>query len=310
MSVSRFLFRLAAVAALFAMPACTFLPQLPTASPIASACASDAFPKFENQLETKHFILRWTNSSPRKGDNICDPAIVRETASYLETAWEKYAALFGRTPFVSPVSGKVEVVFHEMNNLGLADPPEAPIQFNARAWTKQPGIRQPTSAHELFHKLQYAYGYRTRWTPEAPCHWFTEGTAVWSEVFVWGRVSWSAKVEGLFKDKNLDLYSSDDMAAPFWIFFVSGNRGVPCNELMVRLFERCEQTGDIRNSLDEVIRSAYGPPEAFYSLFAKERRNGFWEQGASAEGNSYSCIRGPDGCDIVQQLKGRKSGGS
>ena len=178
----------------------------------------DAMPSFENSYETDHFVLKWTNKSSHSSDNISDPQIVKDTAGYLETAWGKYRAPFGRNPYMASGRDKIEVVFRDMDCYGVADPPNGPIQFNSYAWLKNNGIRQQTSAHELFHKMQYAYGYKTRWNPREPYQWFTEGTAAWSEVFVWGRVSRACKVDTIFRDTNLGLYEAEDMAMPFWIY--------------------------------------------------------------------------------------------
>lgn len=257
-------------------------------------------PVFENRLETDHFVLRWTSVSHHTRDNITDPAIVRETSEYLETAWGKYVDLFGRKPYMAPGKDKVEVVFRDIDCYGVADPPDGPIQFNAQAWVKNPGIRQPTSAHELFHKMQYAYGYKTGWTPKKPYLWFTEGTAAWSEVFVWGRVSRTCKVDEIFRDTKLDLYEADDMAMPFWIYFVGGNSEQPNNRLMVKLLEKCEVLKDEKKSLAEVIQETYGSADKFFAAFAKERKNGFWSEPCSVP---YRCILGPDGNDVVDKVK-------
>jgi hypothetical protein len=257
-------------------------------------------PAFENRMETDHFVLKWTDRSSDSRDNIHDPGIVKETAGYLETAWEKYASLFGRHPYTAPGNDKVEVVFRDIDCYGVADPPDGPIQFNAAAWVKTPGIRKPTSAHELYHKVQYAYGYKTKWHPSKPYMWFTEGTAAWSEVFVWGRVSRTCKVDTIFKDTKLDLYEAEDMAMPFWIYFVRGNEENPDNQLMVKLFEKCEQIGDVKLALDEVIRENHGSVEKFYTSFAKERKNGFWSTSCC---DPYRCILGPEGNDLVNEVK-------
>ncbi|MFP5214014.1 MAG: hypothetical protein ACLGPL_11625, partial [Acidobacteriota bacterium] len=120
-------------------------------------------PRFENVAETEHFILHWTNTSKNEGDNIPDPGVVRETGEYLETAWKKYETAFGRRPYMARGANKIDVYFRDLECFGEADPPDVPISFDAENWMKKPGIRKPTSAHELFHKLQYAFGYRTRW---------------------------------------------------------------------------------------------------------------------------------------------------
>ncbi|MHC1724740.1 MAG: hypothetical protein AB9866_01750 [Syntrophobacteraceae bacterium] len=262
--------------------------------------SGSVLPIFENRIETDHFILKWTNRSSHSKDNISDPRVIRETSQYLETAWEKYTTLFGRSPYTAPGRNKIEVIFSDIDCYGIADPPNGPIQFNSHAWMKEKGIRQPTSAHELFHKMQYAFGYKTQWKPQRPFTWFTEGTAAWAEVYVWGRVSRTCKVDEIFKDTKMDLYDAEDMAMPFWIYFVQGNRGKANDQLMVKLFERAEQLQNERQALNQVIQEAYGSVDLFFASFSKDRKKAFW-------GNScvlpYKCILGPDGKDLVEQVK-------
>jgi len=130
-------------------------------SAVGSQCHIEAdCPSFENQLETEHFIFRWTNASSHAADNISDPEIARETAGYLEAAWDKLTGLFGWTPYVPPGGSKIGVIFHDLECYAYADPPEGHIELNSSVWMRMPSIRQSTSAHELFHKLQYACGYK------------------------------------------------------------------------------------------------------------------------------------------------------
>jgi hypothetical protein len=257
-------------------------------------------PSFENRCETDHFILKWTNRSKFPKDNIGDRQLITDTAGYLEEAWGKYRELFGRDPYTAPGRNKMEVVFWDIDCYGLSDPPDGPIQFSSVAWVRDPAIRKPTSAHELFHKLQYAYGYKIKWHPKKPYQWFTEGTAAWSEAFVWGMVSRGCKVDTIFKDTELDLYDADYTAMPFWVYFVHGNHENPNNHLMAELFEKCEQLQDERLALEEVIKENYGPVDGFFNAFAKERKNGFW---SNACANPYKCILGPDGKDLVAEVK-------
>ncbi len=285
---------------LLSLAACTAMPLIVQMGAGGQNNTDSDMPALENWLETEHFVLRWTNHSRHLKDNIADPAIIEETSRYLEIAWNKYVDMFGRKPYTAPGHDKVLVVFRDIDCYGLADPPDGPIQFNSCAWVKKPGIRQPTSAHELFHKIQYAFGYKTQWRPEKPYLWFTEGTAAWSEVFVWGRVSRTCKVDTIFRNTKLDLYEADDMAMPFWIYFVGGNSEKPNNQLMVKLLEKCEALKDVKKALLEVIQETYGPPDKFFAAFAKERKNGFWSDECSVP---YSCILGPDGNDMVDKVK-------
>ncbi len=264
--------------------------------------ADSEMPAFENHFETDHFVLKWTNRSTHSADNIGDAQIIKDTAQYLEYAWAKYAELFGRHPYTAPGKDKIEVVFRDMDCYGVADPPDGPIQFNSVAWVDRNtvGIRRPTSAHELFHKLQYAYGFKTKWRPKKPYRWFSEGTAAWSEVYVWGRVSRACKVDELFRDADMDLYEAEDTAMPFWIYFVRGNQEHPNNELMRKFFEACERLHDENLALKEVVEETYGPVHSFFKEFARERQSGFWSGPCDAP---YNSIIGPEGRDLVAEVK-------
>jgi hypothetical protein len=272
----------------------------PSGSALFAQTLDSAMPSFENHYETDHFVLKWTTKSWNSSDNIKDPQIIKDTAGYLEEAWTKYTELFGRKPYMAPGRDKMEVIFRNIDCYGVSDPPEGPIQFDSNAWVYNKGIRQPTSAHELFHKLQYSYGYKTKWMPHKPYQWFTEGTAAWAEVFVWGKVSRDCKVDTLFKDTKMDLYQSDTTALPFWIYFVQGNHENPNNHLMVEFFEKYEQLHDEKLALNEVIKETYGSVDGFFNEFAKNRRNGFWSDICSVP---YKCILGPEGKDLVDEVK-------
>ncbi|MCE5336472.1 MAG: hypothetical protein LLG06_17995 [Desulfobacteraceae bacterium] len=289
------------VGLLLALTACGGMAPAMQTNHRSDRTVDSAMPAFENRLETDHFVLRWTNKSSHSGDNIADQQIIQDTASYLETAWEKYAALFGRNPYIPPGKDKIEVVFREMDCYGVADPPDGPIQLNSYAWVRDKGIRQPTSAHELFHKMQYAYGYKVDWVPRRPYMWLIEGTAAWGEVYVWGRVSRTCKVDEMFRDTKLDIYDADDMAMPFWIYFVQGNKENPNHALMVELLETLERRKDEKKALDEVIQAHYGSVESFFASFSQARKQGFWAECCRAP---YNCILGPDGKDIVEKVKG------
>ena len=172
-------------------------------------------PTFENSTETDHFILKWTNSSAHAADNIADSSIIDDTGDYLETAWERYNTVFGKAPYVPAGGTKIEVLFQDIDGYGLASPPDGPIQLDAENLVLQPGIRQPSSAHELFHKLQYSFGFRTKWNPMPPYKWFSEGSCAWAEVFVWQRVSGDYKVKDLFANPDLNLWDASYSALPF-----------------------------------------------------------------------------------------------
>jgi hypothetical protein len=98
----------------------------------------------------------------------------------------------------------------------------------------------------------------------------------------------------------MDLYEADYTAMPFWIYFVEGNQEHPNNQLMVKLFEKCERLRDVRLALKETIAENYGSVDGFFNAFAMQRKRGFWTAACSAP---YNCILGPQGKDLVQEVK-------
>ena len=264
-------------------------------------------PEFENSIETDHFILRWTNSSDLAADNIADADIITETGEHLEAAWTRYNDVFGRAPYVPEGAAKIDVNFLDIAGFGVASPPDGPIQFDAQSWVNQPGIRKPTSAHELFHKLQYAFGYRTTWDPTDPYKWFSEGSASWAEVFMWQRVSGAYKMTDLFDNPDTNLYDASYAALPFWMFFDTRQRDAAGDVPLVDFLSNYEVSGDERAALAETIdedwpvNNVYGQLDHFFALFSRERRIGAWRQTPTG-GQPFATILGPDGATITPAL--------
>ena len=264
-------------------------------------------PTFENEKESEHFIFRWTNTSADTADNIADSSIIDDTCDYMEKAWDKYNTTFSKAPYVATGNTKIEVIFHDISGYGVASPPDGPIQFDAQSWVNIPGIRKPTSAHELFHKLQYAFGYRTTWTPSGSYKWFSEGAASWSEVFVWGRVSGSYKVTDLFSNPDMNLYDASYRALVFWIFLQTRLQDSPGDNAIISFLQKYETTGDMQGSLAEVVNEDWPPANVysqldnFFALFSRERRIGAWKMTPTG-GQLYPTILDPDGNDIATNL--------
>ena len=263
-------------------------------------------PAFGHTTETTHFILHWTDNSAHADDNIADSTIIDDTGGYLETAWERYNDVFGEQPYVPPGNTKIDVYFYDIGGYGGTST-DGGIDLDSKSWIDIPGIRQPTSAHELFHRLQYTYGYRTTWTPVSPYKWFSEGTAAWSEVFVWGRVSASYKVRDLFTSPDLNLYDASYRALPFWLFFDTRQRDTPDDIPLVTFLEKYQTLGDEKQAAEDTIdedwpsNNVYGQLDTFFALFSRERRIGAWRQTPTG-GQPYAQILDPDGNDIVPAL--------
>lgn len=256
-------------------------------------------PTFEPPLITEHFELKWTKQSTNPEDCICDENIVHETASYLEEAWSKYCLVFTRTPYIPPGRTKIQVIFRDLDSLGQAEPPDGPIQFNASSWQRMPGIRRPTSAHELFHKLQYAFGYRTSWMPEPGIEWFSEGTASFAEAWLWNAVSDSTKLSTLFNAPFRSFWYAGALSLPFWIYFherLSNDN----NNAVLQLLEAYAKCGNAKKAFQDVLLaagSAVGQNGQMMNLFS-----GFSEARLRESAWNTDRIIGPDGLSIQAKL--------
>jgi len=264
-------------------------------------------PTFDHNTETTHFILRWTDSSANSADNITDSSIITETGNFLETAWGMYNTAFARAPYVPAGGTKIEVVFYDIGGYyGVASPPDGPIQLSSNSWVATPAIRRPVSAHELFHKLQYAFGFRTSWDPPAKYKYYSEGLCSWAEVFVWQCLSGKSKLTDMFTNPNLNLYDASYNALPFWVFFDARQKSSPTDNPILHYLTTCEPTGDLKAALDQVIGEEWPPNNVysklgnFYALFARGRRIGDWRTGPV--GTLYPNILAPDGTAIAPAL--------
>jgi len=52
--------------------------------------------------------------------------------------------------------------------------------------------------------------------------------------------------------------------------------------------------------LNATIIESYGSIDEFFKTFAKDRKYGFWSDTC---GSPYSCILGPDGKDVVKEVR-------
>ena len=274
-------------------------------SSIESDIDSD-MPAFGHSKDTTHFTLHWTDNSTHADDNITDSSIIDDTGDYLETAWDKYNTVFGEQPYVPSGNTKIDVYFYDIGGYG-ATSPDGGIDLDSKNWVDKPGIRKTTSAHELFHRLQYTYGYRTSWTPQSPYKWFSEGTASWSEVFVWGRVSGAYKIRDLFIDPDMNLYDASYRALPFWLFFDTRQRDTLDDIPLVTFLQKYQTLGDEKQAAEDTIdedwpsNNVYGQLDHFFALFSRERRIGSWRQTPTG-GQPYAQILDPDDNDIVPVL--------
>jgi len=61
-----------------------------------------------------------------------------------------------------------------------------------------------------------------------------------------------------------------------------------------------EKLQNVRLALSDVMQETWGSVDGFYKTFAKERKNGL---GSSTCASPCKCIPGPEGKDLVEEVK-------
>lgn len=259
---------------------------------IIEADLDSAIPTFEKVQESDHFILQWTNANADTSHNISDDSVIAEVRQSLEKAWSCYTEAFGQTPYIPKGMTKIPVCFFNISEetWGVASPPDGPICLNSRVLVNNLGlkpdpfkpnerligVRQTVPAHELFHKMQYAFGFRREWTPYGKFQWFSEGLASWAEVFTCQCVSRRVKFTDMYDNPEHDLFTISYNSVPFWVFFETCKKSETTDNIMLAYLERCRaKKGNVIDALKEVIAErpahSYNNLGAFYQWFSSGR---------------------------------------
>jgi hypothetical protein len=180
------------------------------------AAAIPPLPKIKVS-DSGHFKICYTTSNTNKRHNVTE-AQIDNLATHLDSYWELYAK--ARDPKHKIVDGKkridVKVYYINDKTLGQTESDWDHIELNSKLCVRNTCKRRTTSAHELFHRVQYAYGYESG---TANMKWIVEGTAVWSQKFtnpgLRDYMFWMNK--GLGSPKKALITERSYDAAHFWV---------------------------------------------------------------------------------------------
>jgi len=167
--------------------------------------------------DSGHFKILYTSNNADPNNNVTDAQIVN-VATLLDSWWDKYAANF-KEPKYKLVNGKKRIdiwVYYSTTWRGRTDSAWDRIELDSET-VKDACFVKTTTAHELFHRVQYAYGFISG---TANMGWMTEGTAVWSQKFT------SQSIRDYMEDMNKGLGSPGTAlitgrkydACHFWVY--------------------------------------------------------------------------------------------
>lgn len=190
----------------------------PTAKTEIEAMIEDSMPALEKEKTIGHFHFKWTETSADSRDNVVETDI-DATGSILNESWDRYTLNF-RQPKADLIGGQriidVEVYFNGSLH-GSTSSSTNKIFLNSQTVVSDDCRRQTTSAHELFHRVEYSYGYVTGTFGQ---RWWVEALGSWSQEYSYDAINdYVTRVNaGLANPDSILLDRSYD-ACHYWKYF-------------------------------------------------------------------------------------------
>lgn len=215
---------------------------------------ADSQPSLEMTKTVGHFRFHWTETSADNRDNVTE-ADIDATASVLNDCWDLYTINF-QQPKANLINGTrlIEVnVYYSPGLYGSTASQLNSMFLNSLHVVRDDCRRQTTPVHELFHRLQYSYGYITGTGGQT---WWVEGTAAWSQ--------------DLFND-NINDYVSR----------VNSGLNTPDSSLLNRSYDACHYWKYITEQLNQRSSDVTSEAQAMREFLDEYNSNGLNAQAAS-----------------------------
>ena len=240
----------------------------------------------DEHVTTEHFRCNYTLAH---GEHRISTDRVRVVANQLERAYRHYTDAFGRHPYFArdkhgAVARYIEVDFwslpatkHPDNPPKGSTSPNGPIKLNTRFLRDNPTWLWTTAVHELFHRLQFAFGWRAAGQTQ-PYAWFSESSASWASLWETREfVKTPQNIEYLFKDPAINtLLNARYFAVPVWVFLEMLHSAEPSVEYIRKFLDNYEAHHD----LDYCYRQMWSP--VVHAMFGVGMFWGFWRSVGSS----------------------------
>ncbi|GJL54905.1 MAG: hypothetical protein NPIRA02_20370 [Nitrospirales bacterium] len=179
---------------------------------------ADSMPALEKEKTIGHFHFKWTETSSDSRDNVTE-ADVDATGAELNTCWDRFTTHF-RQPQAALIGGQriIDVdVFYNPGLHGSTSSHSNRIFLNSLTVVSDDCRRRTTSAHELFHRVEYAYGYVTG---TAGQRWWVEALGSWSQEYSYGSVNdYVNRVNAGLNVVDRQLLDRSYDACHYWKYF-------------------------------------------------------------------------------------------
>ena len=221
---------------------------------------SNSMPTLEKEKTIGHFKFKWTENSPDSLDNVTEDNI-DATAVILNESWERYTNDF-RQPKSNLIDSLriIDVEVYSNPRLhGSTMSHSNTIFLNSSTVVMDACRRQTTSAHELFHRVQYSYGYVTGTPNQA---WWVEALGAWSQEYSYHAINdYVTRVNWGLAKPNLKLLNRSYDACHYWKYFGE--------QLMKRNLEVTSEQQALREFLEEFATNGFDAKAASEAITLK-----------------------------------------
>ena len=256
-------------------------------------------PRFSRNTDTEHFQVRWSDDDPNANHRSTEETI-DSLVRFLEEAYLVYTVGFGRAPLKTKGAPDDKIVVQVYD---LPGSPEGKttrkgvIDLDAVVMANPTQIRT-VAGHELFHRIEFAFGMDRNWSASGPDAWFSEGMPDWAALFATG--GWADRdfeVTWCFDNLDKPFFANIPYrGSPAWIFLEGfGDAGTGNSAWAARRFlEACEEKADpfvppALAAFADVCRKATDSAEKddevvlarFYNEFTLARASKHWKMTGS-----------------------------
>jgi hypothetical protein len=232
-------------------------------------------PSLPSTYTEGHFQFFYTTSDADANNNVTLNEI-KETAKVLNDAWTDYATNFKEPKYYLSGGGcsgtkkmvDVKVYYLGTTLYGSTSSTQNYIELNSKFVVKDTCNRRTTPVHELFHRVEYSYGYVTG-TPDMK--WATEGTASWSQKHRASIVGdWLARMNQGLNQPDLALITGRAYdACHFWVYLGEQGQGeAPTVKLVWSTYETNGK--DMKSAVETAVKNRV-PNGSSFDQFA-----GWW----------------------------------
>ncbi len=179
---------------------------------------SDSQPSLDQDKTIGHFRFHWTETSEDARDNVTESEI-DATGEILNQWWTRFSTDF-REPKADLVDGtrRIDIDVYYRDRLhGSTSSHSNRIFLRSTSVVSDDCRRLTTTAHELFHRVEYSYGYVTG---TAKQKWWVEALGSWSQKYCnANQFDYLSRVNAGFLKPEKGLLTRSYDACHFWKWF-------------------------------------------------------------------------------------------